>query len=138
MDRQSNSCVLHINKVIMEQVIFNLIRLQNQFRILHWQTQSYAQHKAFGDIYDALDDHIDNLVEVHQGKYGRIVFNMPFNIELVNFDDFDITSVLEEATDYLSTEFNNDVDDVKDTDCLNIRDEILGELNKLKYLLTLN
>ena len=122
----------------MEQVIFNLIRLQNQFRILHWQTQSYAQHKAFGDIYDSLDSHIDNLVEVHQGKYGRIVFNMPFNIELVNFEDFDITSVLEEATDYLSSEFGNDADPQKDTDCLNIRDEILGELNKLKYLLTLN
>jgi DNA-binding ferritin-like protein len=122
----------------MEQVIFNLIRLQNQFRILHWQTQSYAQHKAFGDIYDSLDGHIDKLVETHQGKYGRIIFSTPFSIDLVNFDDFDMVSVLDEATDYLSTEFNSEVDDTKDTDCLNIRDEILSDLNKLKYLLTLN
>jgi len=122
----------------MEQIILNLIKLQNQFRILHWQTKSYAQHKALGKAYDNLDDTIDKLVETHQGKYGRLAFSEPFSIDLMNSDDIDIISVLDEVTDYLVTQFNDEMGNTKDTDCLNIRDEILGDLNRLKYLLTLN
>ena len=32
------------------------ITLQEQFRILHWQTKSYARHNAFGGIYSDLDE----------------------------------------------------------------------------------
>lgn len=138
MDGQSNSRVLLISKAIMEKIILNLIKLQNQLRINHWQTESYAQHKAFGKAYENLEGLLDNLVEIHQGKYGRISYSSPASIELVNMKELDIDRVLVEATDYLSSEFGNDVDPQKDTDCLNIRDEILSELNKLKYLLTLN
>ena len=121
----------------MEKVVLNLIKLQNQLRINHWQTESFAQHKAFGKAYDGLGDLIDTLVEVHQGKHGKIVYPSPASVELVNMEDLDITSVLVEVTDYLSTEFDSEVDTQKDTDCMNIRDEILAELNRLKYLLTL-
>lgn len=121
----------------MEKVIVNLVKLQNQLRVLHWQTDSYAQHKAFGKAYEGLDDLIDSLVEVHQGKYGKIMFSTPLSIELVNLEEFAVEDVLSEVTDYLSEEFSKMVDPAKDTDCLNIRDSILQELNQLKYLLTL-
>ena len=121
----------------MEKVIVNLVKLQNQLRVLHWQTESYAQHKAFGKTYDALTDLIDSLVEVHQGKYGKITYSTPLSIDLVNIDEISIDEVLTEVTDYLSAEFSGMVDATKDTDCLNIRDSILQELNQLKYLLTL-
>lgn len=121
----------------MEKVILNLIKLQNQLRINHWQTESFAQHEAFGKAYGALGDLLDSLVEAHQGKYGRISYPSPTSIELTNMSDLDINSILVEVTDYLSSEFNNEVDPQKDTDCLNIRDAILQELNQLKYLLTL-
>lgn len=121
----------------MEKVILNLLKLANQFRIFHWQTDSYAKHKAFGNAYESLSDLIDNLVEVHQGKYGNIKYPSFSGIELFNSEELDIDSVLEEVTNYLSTEFTKMHESVKDTDCLNIRDEILAVLNKLKYLLTL-
>jgi hypothetical protein len=121
----------------MEKVILNLVKLQNQLRILHWQTDSYAQHKAFGKAYEGLDGLIDSLVEVHQGKHGKIMFSAPISIDLVNFSDLSINDVLTEVTDYLSGKFGGMVDTSKDTDCLNIRDSILQELNQLKYLLTL-
>jgi hypothetical protein len=121
----------------MEKVIVNLVKLQNQLRVLHWQTDSYAQHKAFGEAYDNMTDLIDSLVEVHQGKYGKIMFSTPLSIDLVNIDEISIDEVLAEVTDYLSAEFAGMVDPAKDTDCLNIRDSILQELNQLKYLLTL-
>lgn len=121
----------------MEKIVLNLIKLQNQLRINHWQTESFAQHKAFGKAYDGLGNLIDSLVEVHQGKHGKIVYSSPVGIELSNMDELDINSVLVEVTDYLSSEFAKEVNLEKDTDCLNIRDSILQELNQLKYLLTL-
>jgi DNA-binding ferritin-like protein len=121
----------------MDRVILNLLKLQIQLRILHWQTNSHAQHEAFGKAYESLDVLLDTLVENYQGKRGIIKFGSPATIELTNFESISIMDVLHEVTDYLSTEFNNCVDVQKDTDALNIRDEILATLNKLKYLLTL-
>lgn len=121
----------------MEKVILNLLKLANQLRIFHWQTDSYAQHKAFGNAYDSLSDLIDDLVEVHQGKYGNLKYPSPAGLELQNSEELNINSILDEVTNYLSTEVTEMHDPVKDTDCLNIRDEILAVINKLKYLLTL-
>ena len=122
----------------MIKIILNLIKLQNQIRINHWQTDSYAQHVAFGETYNALDKLLDQLVETHQGKYKKLLLTEDSaSIELVNMTELDMQSVLSEVTDYISSNFNQIIDDTKDTDCLNIRDEILQELNKLKYLLTL-
>lgn len=122
----------------MENIILNLIKLQTQIRILHWQTGKYAEHKAFGKTYEDLDELIDELVEVHQGKHGKIKLTTSANIELVNYDELSMMDVLSEVTTYLSNDFNESHDPVEDTDCLNIRDSILAVLNRLKYLLTLN
>jgi len=121
----------------MDKVIVNLLKIQNQLRILHWQTLSYAAHKALGNAYSDLDDLIDSLAEVHQGKYGRLTFETPIDFGLVNQDEIDLDDVLIQLNDYLTGTFNEMHDSVKDTDCLNIRDEILAVINKLRYLLTL-
>jgi Family of unknown function (DUF5856) len=121
----------------MDKAIVNLLKIQNQLRILHWQTLSYAAHKALGNAYNDLDDLIDNLVEVHQGKYGRITFETPIDLGLVNQDEIDLEDILIQLNDYLSGPFAEMHDPIKDTDCLNIRDEILAVINKLRYLLTL-
>ena len=121
----------------MEQIILNLIKLQNQLRINHWQTESYAQHVAFGEAYNALDALLDQLVETHQGKHGKISFDSESLVELTNLEELSMQDILTQVTDYLSTEFDSVIEPERDTDCLNIRDEILQSLNKLKYLLTL-
>ena len=121
----------------MDKVVLNLLKLLNQLRIFHWQTDSYAQHKAFGDAYESISDLVDELVEVHQGKYGKISYESPAALELANSEDLDAQSILTEVANYLATDFTKMHDAVKDTDCLNIRDEIVAQLNKLKYLLTL-
>jgi len=121
----------------MDKVVLNLLKLATQLRIFHWQTDSYAQHQAYGNAYEQLSELIDQLVEVHQGKHGKITYTSPAGLELSNSEELDPQSILTEVTDYLSTEFANTMDQTKDTDCFNIRDEILAVLNKLKYLLTL-
>ena len=121
----------------MDKVVLNLLKLATQLRIFHWQTDSYAQHQAFGGAYEALSELIDRLVEVHQGKHGKIKYQTPAGLEISNSEDLSAQDILTEVTDYLSTNFTELHDPVKDSDCLNIRDEIVAELNKLKYLLTL-
>jgi hypothetical protein len=121
----------------MDKIIVNLLKLQNQFKILHWQTLSYAAHKAFGNAYKDLDELIDRLVEVHQGKYGRLTFETPIDFNLVNQDEIDLEDILLQLNNYLTNTFNEMHDSVKDVDCFAIRDEILIVINKLRYLLTL-
>lgn len=121
----------------MEKIVLNLLKLQNQLRILHWQSNTYAQHEAYGKAYEGLDGLIDTFVEIHQGKHGKVKLTSPVSLELYNFEELDIQNVLEEVATYLSTAFTEIHDPVKDTDCLNVRDEILSVINKLKYLLTL-
>lgn len=116
-------------------IITNLLTFHNQLKIWHWQTKSHAEHSAFGDIYGNLTDAIDEFVEVFMGKYGRIQSKENFNLTLVNYGN-DVESKINEFIIYLTNELPDQLDE-KDTDLLNIRDEMLGSVNKLKYLLTL-
>ena len=61
---------------------------------------------------------------------------LSYNIELDNLAD-DYGYVVDSYVEYL-TGLTNELDPENDTDLLNIRDTMLGELNRLKYLLTLN
>jgi DNA-binding ferritin-like protein len=122
----------------MGMIVTSLLTLHNQVKIFHWQTKSYAQHQALGGVYDELTDLIDEFVEVFMGKYGRIKADGGFTLKLENYSDGSPTSMADEYVNYLTNELPKSLDVEKDTDLLNIRDEMLGQLNKLKYLLTLS
>lgn len=117
--------------------IKNLLTILNQLKVYHWQTTSYAQHQALGGTYDALDDLVDRFIEVYMGKYGRIeAKGGSTQIDVFNIETMNIENFVDNAVDYLvGIEIPNEK---TDTDLINIRDEMLAELNKLKYLLTLD
>jgi hypothetical protein len=114
--------------------------MHNQFKVYHWQTQrkvgSFAQHNAFGTAYDDLTDHIDDFIEIYQGKRGAIIGKNGFTISLQNLDDNPVTFV-DEFVNYLTQHVTDALDPVADTDLLNIRDEMLAILNQTKYRLNL-
>ena len=117
----------------MHQLAAQLVQVETQLRFFHWQTKSYARHKAYGKTYDAITGKIDTFVEVLMGKYGRVP---AISFEIVNSNTKDINSFIEETVQFLiglSSMLNANTD----TDLLNIRDEMLAEFNKLKYLITL-
>lgn len=116
--------------MIISDVVTRLMYLLMQIRIFHWQTTSFAQHEAFGKFYDSLNTLLDDFVEAFQGRYERIKYND--SIVLKNMDEVDVNVTLDRVVDILV----NDIE-LDDTDLLNIRDEILSAVNKLKYLLTL-
>jgi hypothetical protein len=117
----------------MHHVAAQLVQVETQLRFFHWQTKSYARHQAYGRTYDAITDLIDTFVEVLMGKYGRVPA-MPMKI--YNSNEKDINSFIEETITFL-TGFSTMFDPNADSDLLNIRDEMLAEFNKLKYLITL-
>ena len=117
----------------MHEIASKLVQIETQLRFYHWQTTSYARHQAYGGTYDAMADLIDSFVEVLMGKYGRVPA-IPF--EIANSNAKDINSFIEETIQFLIS-LSSMLNVKTDTDLLNIRDEMLAEFNKLKYLITL-
>jgi hypothetical protein len=70
------------------------------------------------------------------GKYGRFTLDEETKtIQLSNLSELDMKGMVSTVRDAL-VQMSEQLDP-SDTDLLNIRDEMLGELNKLSYLLTL-
>lgn len=112
--------------------------MREQIKLYHWQTTSYARHKATDEVIDTLDKHIDTFVEVYMGKYGRpkmtprtstIHISQMTEKSAVTFIRSCISKLLGDVVKGLTPE--------KDSDLFNIRDEMLAALNQLLYLFTL-
>ena len=113
-----------------------LLEAQTQFKIMHWQTKGYARHNAFGMIYDTLSDLIDKFVEEAMGKYGRFVLEEEDKtIQLQNLSEINGKAMINTIAQSL-VQFTDEFD-ATDTNLLNVRDEMLGSVYKLSYLLTL-
>jgi hypothetical protein len=119
-----------------EELTLKLIQIQTQFKFLHWQTFGDAKHKAYGEIYDSLTENIDKFVEVMMGKQGRVEFDPEFSIMFQDIKNLSVQNFLDGITEFLVA-MTDQLDKRYDTDLLNIRDEMLGDINQLKYRLTL-
>ena len=119
-----------------EKIQTTLLQMQHQYKILHWQTTSFSQHKSFDEIVSSLIENTDEFIETYMGKYGRVISAGTFNITLANYKDTDFVALTDSYINFMIS-LSNMFDASKDSDLLNIRDEILGSLNQLKYLLSL-
>ena len=118
-------------------LITTLLTLQAQLRVLHWQTKSYAEHQALGGLYGDLDEKIDDFVETFSGRYGVPAAKTDYKLTVVNYkDNAGVVQILDTAIAYMMKDVPAMLKP-EDTDLLNIRDEIVGSMNKTKYLLRL-
>ena len=117
----------------MHEVASKLVEIQNQLKFFHWQTTSYARHKAYGKTYDTFTELMDTFVEVLMGKYGRVP---ALPMKVYNRNEKDCMTFIDESIAILLG-LSTILSPTNDTDLLNIRDEMVSEFNKLKYLLTL-
>lgn len=98
-------------------------------RLIHWNTASYAEHKAIGKLYDQLADLTDTLAEAYMGIYGRFGnipcqhTDLPTAVAYVA----DMAEMIESLRDQLPN----------DTQLQNIVDEIASAVDSTNYLLTL-
>ena len=108
-------------------------------KLFHWKTYSYATHKATDELYSSLNDNIDKFIEVLLGKTGtRIDLMGHKSISLIDLNSQEqLKSKIESFKSYLVGLTNNKgLGSMSNTDLLNIRDEILGDMNQFLYLLT--
>jgi len=112
-----------------------LLQFQNQLKMWHWMTKSFAQHSAFGDAYDAIGDKVDEFVEVYFGRFGReAVGGVTLSIK-AQVEDKLIQSIISEFKMYLA-DMTKEL--ASSSELLALRDDLLAECNHLLYRLSLS
>jgi len=120
----------HIVKVFLEML--------NMIKLYHWKTDSYSQHKATDELYEKLNELIDKFVEILLGKDESRIKMLEKRIDLIDSKNVrDFKTRIYEYREFL-LDMNMYFDTKRDSDLLNIRDEILGVVNQFLYLLTFN
>ncbi len=120
-----------------EQIHF-FLQLRDQIKLYHWQTRVYARHIATDKILENLEKAIDSYVEVYFGKYGRVkLTGKNAQIVLQNITDAGAVRVITAAIKYLQGPLTKSLKTVQDSDLINIKDEIIADLNQLLYLFSL-
>jgi hypothetical protein len=122
----------------MENLPRFFFALQNNIQMYHWQTDSYARHKATCKLLAAINPLIDNFMETYQGKYGRVPKGNTI-VKVMTLTESTAVDFVKKSIQFLNNILEED-EHIKasDTDLLNIRDEMVSVLNTTLYLFTLN
>lgn len=126
-------------KKFEKEIAIKFIEMLMMVKLYHWRTTSYATHKATDELYTSLNGNIDKFIEVLLGKAGnRIDVIGPQSFSLIDIDSQSkLKQKIEGFKGYLVGLNNNKtIGIMSNSDLLNIRDEILGDLNQFLYLLT--
>ena len=117
----------------LETIAGKLTYFHEQLHLTHWQTTSYAEHKALGKLYEYVQDFKDDVIEKLMGYTGKRP--APYKIEpLTNCTGNEcVSNLLSFASSLKSYAESNSYHDIA-----NLADALSGEAAKTKYLLTLS
>ncbi len=88
-----------------------------------------------GKAFDAITELVDDFTETAMGKYGRVDVS-GLSYDFVNISDANVITAIDDMIEK-AINLTDVLDARKDTDLLNLRDELMAKCNKTKYLLTL-
>ena len=113
-----------------------------QAKLLHWETKSLAEHEALDELFKQLSKIGDRLVESVMGKYGRPELTPEeANFTLSNYENPETPDGLPRFISNIDNCFRNECSSLfsteKDPEIHNIIQEILGVIDNISYLLTL-
>lgn len=127
--------------IVKTKIVRIFMEMLNTIKLYHWKTGSYAEHKATDELYERLNGHVDKFVEVLLGKNDKKIERLGRIDTIRTFDSahshgpVDFKERMYEYREFL-TDLDKCFDTKKDTDLLNIRDEILADVNQFLYLMT--
>ena len=107
--------------------IGTLFQSRDLMHLAHLQTTSFAEHKALNEYYDGILDLTDTFTEAYFGANKRCEIFIPES------KGEDAVPHLRGLRNILETERNNYSSELQ-----NIIDEMIGLVDKILYLLTLN
>jgi hypothetical protein len=118
-----------MNHEIVRSFIGCLMQGSNISRVLHWKTESRAEHKALAKLYEHLDSSMDTYAETYMGIYGRFGD--------VKLEEYEILTA-QELCAYLSYCVATMRETLpNDTQLQNLIDELAAGIDRVAYLLTL-
>ena len=130
----------------LSEIICKIIQTRDILQIYHWNTKSFARHKASDDLVQELTSQMDKFVEVYMGinKDSNVTINK--KITLKSYYDTQISTCLVDLLNYLEdlTLESRDRTYLRKSkkrvtsDLLNIRDDMMNEIHKTLYLFTLS
>ncbi len=118
------------------KIVSFFFELQMNVKLYHWTTESYSNHKATNKLLDNLSDLVDSFIEKYMGAFTRPVLKSGSSIPIQNMTKTKYVKLLKQAQEYLRGDLEKVIS--KNTELLNIRDEILGELDQSLYFATLS
>ena len=101
----------------------------------HWLTESYSRQIGSDKLFKNILETGDKFIEVYIGRYGRPNFTQD-TIVVKKMSDSEFVIYLKKSVEFLE---NNIVKFFKpsDSELLNIRDELIAQINQALYLFTL-
>jgi DNA-binding ferritin-like protein len=112
------------------------LEMLTTIKLYHWNTRSFSQHKATDELHGKLSELVDQFVEVMQGKMFSPNRIRIINEEIRAYTPDSKTKMVDKTLYYIQQleNLNNVFSDTKDSDLLNIRDEMMSHLNQFLYL----
>ncbi|NBO99421.1 MAG: hypothetical protein EBU90_04740 [Proteobacteria bacterium] len=120
-----------------ENIVQVFFHMTTTIKLYHWQTQVYSRHVATDGLLTQLHQLIDQFVETYIGRYRRPDFGGKLDLEIEELTESSAQETLKYYIRFLKTKVPMYLKE-DDTDLLNIRDEIVGVLNRTLYLFTLH
>jgi hypothetical protein len=127
------------NKNRQQKIVTMFLQMLNTVKLYHWKTKSHSEHKATDELYSNLNINIDSFVEIMLGKTGgRVNLTGQKTLPLLDYTNVnDFTKEVNKYKEFLIAMNRDDgLNITNNSDLLNVRDEILGNLNQFTYLLT--
>jgi len=135
-----NKTIQRFDKVqpnsMKSKIVVVFMEMLNMVKLYHWKTRSFAQHKATDELYAKLNENIDTFMEILLGKDESRIYLQNQRIHLFDYSyEEHFKKHIQGYRKYLIS-LNDVLDRKRDSDLLNVRDEILGNINQFIYLLT--
>lgn len=122
------------SEMTLEGIASKLTYFHLQLHLIHWQTESYAQHIALGSLYDYVHDFKDDATEKLMGYMGKKIKN----IKLIPLQDNATSSSVVNEIKSWAAELGTFARMNGYSDIDNMSQDLSGHAAKTLYLLTLS
>lgn len=129
------------SSALKANIVRSFLEMLNAIKLYHWKTESYSQHKATDELHEKLSENVDQFVEVLLGKEQKSSHKSRITMVEKHMRMMDSTGerdFIEKIHHYRTTliDMNQFLNKKTDSDLLNIRDEMLANINQFLYLLS--
>lgn len=126
-----------MSHALVQEIVVKFMEMLILVKLYHWDTFSYATHKATDDLYTKLNANMDEFVEGLLGKHGnRVHLPRSSHIKLKDIHSPEAFKREIESFKAYLTRLDDVLRQPGNGDLISIRDTLLGNLNLFLYLLS--